>query len=76
MPKTGLSPAKSANSKIALGADGRVLVNHLRSLGKLPWSRATKAGLDQAVSLFQGPTTRGPKGTKRVPKRPAPVKPE
>jgi hypothetical protein len=76
MPKTGSTPAKSANSKIALGADGRVLVNHLRSLANLPWSRATKAGLEQVIPLFQGPTTRGPKGTKRVPKRPAPAKPE
>jgi hypothetical protein len=58
---------------IPVGDDWDNVVDHLRTLARLPLAPESRGALDQIVALFQPPETHGPKGTKRIPKPIAPA---
>jgi hypothetical protein len=60
---------------IPVGDDWDNVIDHLKSLSKLGLTPESQSALDQMIFTFQGPTTHGPKATKRIPKPIPPQKP-
>lgn len=74
MPKTtALSAAAPGQASIPVGKDWPVVMNHLRTLTKLPWTPETSNALGQFVANITGHTHSGLHDPKHVPKTPAPA---
>lgn len=72
MPKTGSNVANEVQNDaetIPVGEDWELVVDHIKTLAKLPLSSETRSALNQMIPAFQGPHTHGGRGTKRIPRR-------